>query len=58
MKVTNKTEIHIKYADEIFKPKETKEIDAEKIYEHRDFEIEREKKVEKKIKKKKKKGGK
>lgn len=60
MKVTNKTESHIKYADELFAPKEAKEIEAEKIYEHRDFEIEKEEKVEKieKKKTKKKKGGK
>ncbi len=60
MKVTNKTESYVKYANILFAPKETKEIEASKIYEHRDFEIEKVvKKIEKIEKKpKKKKGGK
>ena len=51
MKITNKTESYVKYAGEIFAPKETKEIEKGKIYEHRDFDIEKEK-IEKKYKKK------
>jgi len=61
MKVTNKTEAYVKYADVVFAPKETKEIENDKIYIHGDFTIEemKTKKIIKKTKKtKKKKGGK
>ena len=57
MKVTNKTEAYVKYADVVFAPKETKEIENDKIY--RDFTIEEMKTEKIEIKKtKKKKGGK
>ena len=64
MKVTNKTEAHVKYAGVLFAPKETKEIQTDKIYKHEDFVIEEEQlkkpeKIEKKKEKKtKRKGGK
>jgi len=59
MKVTNKTEAYVKYADVVFAPKETKEIENDKIYIHGDFTIEEMKTEKIEIKKtKKKKGGK
>ena len=60
MKVTNKTEVYVKYANELFAPKETKEIGENKVFQHRDFYIEESDKEVEKIEKKpkKKKGGK
>jgi len=52
-KIKNKTEIYTKYADVVFAPKEEKFLELEIVYEHENFDIEKQEKLKRKKLKKK-----